>query len=204
MKVHKLTDLWQTPPEEIAFARRVFGGKIDLDPCAATDTTVPVCNKDGKIQRIHSNPTRHAETNLDAKADGLAAMWFGNVFVNPPYSELLMWCQACVRWAEKPDISVLALLPATPATRWWQMWVARATAVCLCADRVNFLDSEGHPGKNPRHDVAWVLWGGARLASRFHDLCILEKRGCVMRPYAYAAHEAQQPDLFFGSVPQPP
>jgi hypothetical protein len=204
MKPQKLTDLWQTPDDEIAFVRRVFGGTIDLDPCAATDGDVTIVEKDGEIKRIHSNVTRHAETNYDIKTDGLGAAWFGRVFVNPPYSQLLTWCEACHRWAERDGITVLAPVPATPATQWWQLWVARAKVICLCAKRIQFLDHEGRPGKNPRHDIAWVLWGadGQRLET-FHDVCAEEKRGCVLYPYALPTHRAQQMDAFFGQ-PVPP
>ncbi len=204
MKPQKITDLWQTPPDEIDFARRVFGGAIDLDPCAATEGDALIEEKDKSTRRIHTSGTRHAETNYDAKIDGLASAWFGRVFVNPPYSQLLAWCEACYRWSRRDGITVLAPLPATPATQWWQTWVARAKVVCLCAKRIQFLDHEGHAGKNPRHDIAWILWGpDATRIDTFHELCIEEKRGCVLYPYALPTHRAQQLDAFFGQEAVP-
>lgn len=52
---------------------KVFNGKIDLDPCS----------------NDLDSPNVPAEIHYTKEIDGLGVMWWGNVFLNPPYSNPL-------------------------------------------------------------------------------------------------------------------
>jgi hypothetical protein len=74
-------------------------GDFDLDPCA--------------------NPRSHIRARvrymLEQGHDGLSLPWTGSVFVNPPYSAPLPWCE---RLRAHPG-AWCALVKLDPTTRWW-------------------------------------------------------------------------------------
>lgn len=67
-------DEWYTPAPFIEAARRVFGGRIDLD--VASNAT--------------ANAVVGAKHYFDKNLDALRRRWWGNVFINPPYSTALV------------------------------------------------------------------------------------------------------------------
>lgn len=66
-------DEWYTPAQYIEAARKVLG-TIDLDP-ASND---------------FANETVKATTYYTEETDGLAQEWYGNIWMNPPYSTALL------------------------------------------------------------------------------------------------------------------
>lgn len=176
----KISDLWQTPVAEIDFVRAVYGGRIDLDPCAGSAGTVEIKGKDGKRETVETQKTEHADTNYTHTTDGLTSLWFGNVFCNPPYSRPAPWAEACAQWADR-SCSVMALLPATPATAWWQLHGSRAAAILLCGSRIAFDRPNGTKGGPARFDSAYLLWSAdLEIITRFATLG--RSRGMVVAP----------------------
>ncbi len=110
---------WYTPPEIFA----ALGIRFDLDPCAP------------EWPRAHWIPARRRITLPD---DGMEAVWEGRVWLNPPYAgETARWMQ---RLAEHGDgISLTFTRTDTP---WWQRAIARASAVCFVAGRVEFVPGD--------------------------------------------------------------
>lgn len=76
---------------------------VDLDPCSNAQSTV-------RAKTAYS---------LDAGQDGLALPWFGLVYVNGPFSDLLPW--ATKLHAEIRNIHGAAFLVNTDSsTAWWR------------------------------------------------------------------------------------
>jgi len=117
---------WETP-EELMTALRAEYGDFDLDPCATYET----CK---------------AEDYFGVEEDGLKQPWNGgSVYCNPPYGRgISAWVERC--WGEvqcgNVDL-VVALLPVSPDTRWWQTWVSQATEVRFLKGRVTFVGAAG-------------------------------------------------------------
>ena len=120
------SDEWLTPKHVLDAVVSCLGG-IDLDPCAA-----------------HQEPENvPAETRITKNGDGLAHPWSGNVFLNPPYGDVVdFWCEKLVReWQQGCVDSAIALVAARTDTRWFRMF--RFAPVCFIAGRLKFR----RPGK---------------------------------------------------------
>lgn len=114
---------WYTPPEVCA-AVQAFFGKIDLDPCANPEKTVPA--------------GRHLIEN------GLAETWRGRVYVNPPYRHVQQWVEKAL---SDPIDEVILLVAARTDAKWFHPCLQHS--VCFVRGRLKFW----HPGKPLRHAV---------------------------------------------------
>jgi hypothetical protein len=111
-------------------------GPIDLDPC--------------------SNPWSLVEARValskHAGDDGLARPWSelvepgALVFVNPPYSAPLPWCQRIVE-AAGAGLEVVALVKLDPSTKWSALLRAHRNARCDLHRRIRFEGGEHAAGK---------------------------------------------------------
>jgi ParB family chromosome partitioning protein len=121
---------WYTPEVYITAARKVMGD-IDLDPASSEI----------------ANRTVKAEIYYTQETDGLAHDWFGNIWMNPPYSS-----DKIGRFADKLADeyenyeSAIVLVNNATETSWFSTMVSCASAVCFPRGRVKFLDPEGNPG----------------------------------------------------------
>ncbi|HEY0838856.1 MAG TPA: DNA N-6-adenine-methyltransferase [Vulgatibacter sp.] len=120
-----------TPAVVLDLVRQL--GRIALDPC--------------------SNPWSEvgAGMTLDGtmlEEDGLLADWGecvkmgggGLVFVNPPYGrgELPKWADKIASEARVDDLEIVALVPASTDTRWWDVLRREATAIAYWCGRLKF------------------------------------------------------------------
>jgi phage N-6-adenine-methyltransferase len=113
---------WYTPSEYIKAARKVMG-TIDLDP--ATSKIANEIVKADKIFTINDN--------------GLDKKWFGNVFLNPPYSSDLVskFIDKLINELKNINQCILLVNNATDTT-WFQKIVIHSTAVCFPKGRIKF------------------------------------------------------------------
>lgn len=128
---------WYTPAEYIRAAFDTMGS-IDLDPAST----------------LEANGVVKASAFFTAEQDGLAQEWSGNIWLNPPYASDLV-----TRFAEKLISServtqAVVLVNNATETRWFQLLLSKAAALCLPAGRIKFW----HPRK-----VATPLQGQAIL-----------------------------------------
>jgi hypothetical protein len=106
---------WYTPPEVFTALALSF----DLDPAAP----------------VGGVPWVPAARSFSPADDGLAQPWTGRVWLNPPYGRgVALWLD---RLAQHGD--GLALVFARTDTRWYQVVVRQATALCFVAGRLSFV-----------------------------------------------------------------
>lgn len=158
--VGKRTD-WNTPPEVLERVYQV--GPVALDPCSNANSLVRCA------VALDGSPGKN----------GLAFNWVdptlepGIIFVNCPYGRSIgEWLHRCWLAANAPvrPREVIALIPATPDTRWWGDWVAppKADAVCFWRGRLKFLGAE----QSATFPSAVVYWGRnvGRFVQAFADV----------------------------------
>lgn len=142
---------WCTPQKYIDAVKRVFGGRIALDPCSNQWSIVA------------------AETEYSLpEHDGLRESWdFPTIYVNPPYgadkergTTIKHWLYKCAHAHKRYGAEVLALVPVATNTRHWKEYVwGQATAVCFLYDtRLRFLVEGKDEGKGAPMSCAMVYW----------------------------------------------
>lgn len=142
---------WCTPPKYVNAVRKVFGGRISLDPCSNQWSIV------------------NAETEYRLpKDDGLRKSWdFPTIYVNPPYGSdkergttIKHWLYKCAHAHKHHKSEVLALVPVATNTSHWKEYVwGRATAVCFLYDtRLRFLVEGKDEGKGAPMACAMIYW----------------------------------------------
>ena len=84
-------------------------------------------------------PTKNKYTLED---DALTKNWYGNVWMNPPYSKPSPWVQKFMEHANG-----VALLPLSGNSRWWRnLWQSEA-AVVMLEPNTGFQNPEGKEQK---------------------------------------------------------
>ena len=177
---------WGTPQKYVDAVKRVFGGKIDLDPCSNKYSIV------------------NAETEfMLPNHDGLHEEWnFKTIYVNPPYGSDHVSGTSIKDWLKKCAVSnltykaeVLALVPvATNTTHWKRFVFTRASSVCFLADtRLRFLECGEDVGKGAPMACAMVYWGERVAAFRTE----FTQHGAVvdLRPLRIKERIPEQPCL---------
>ena len=139
------SDEWYTP-SEIPLAL----GSFDLDPCAG--------------------PSHHARRNIRRPKDGLAAIWIGRVWLNPPYSNIHEWLDRLAAHGNG-----ICLVNMRPETVWFQEMMAGASAVLWLRGRVRFIAPEWQARTTASRQRAGSLRppqregpGAERLAGHHH------------------------------------
>lgn len=131
---------WYTPEQYIEVARIVMG-TIDLDPAS----------------NEFANEVVQAETYFDEETNGLAQEWFGNIWLNPPYSTSLIH-----DFAEKLVNSnfnqAIVLVNNATETAWFRKMVDKASAVVFTTGRIKFRKRDGEKG-TPLQGQAFIYFG---------------------------------------------
>jgi len=142
------SDEWATPPAFVEALEAEFG-RFDLDPCAR-------------------EATAKAEYFYTLADDGLAQAWFGQVFVNPPYSKPGPWVEKAIAETRRdPSIRVRLLLPAATDVGWFHDLVLVHANVRFIRGRLRFLGWHGRPVGSPT--AGNILVSLPRVADRrFH------------------------------------
>lgn len=136
----RASDEWLTPPHVLDAL-----GAFDLDPCAP-------------VERERPWPT--AAEHLTVEDDGLHHLWWGRVWLNPPYSEAEHWMARLAAHGRGT-----ALVFARTETRWWfrSVWPA-ASAILFLEGRLSFLRPGGaasKTGHNSGGPSALIAYGPA-------------------------------------------
>jgi hypothetical protein len=117
---------WYTPAALIEAARAVMGGGIDLDPASCA----------------HAQAIVKATEYYTEADDGLAQIWHGRVFLNPPFAHPTVQYFAEKLLASPDVLQAVWLSNACVDTAWWQALAAKGI-VCCHLGRVKFYGPEG-------------------------------------------------------------
>jgi hypothetical protein len=135
---------WYTPQEYVDAAREVMGF-IDTDPCSID----------------HANEVVQAETFYTAEQNGLAMEWHGSVFVNPPYGDGAV-CEFATKLLIERDAGrtkqAVFLVNNCTETKWFQMLICHAAAVCFPCGRISFWSPDKN-SKSPLQGQAILYFG---------------------------------------------
>lgn len=117
-----------TPQEIIEAVVAVLGG-IDLDPCSNS----------------HENPNVPAATHYTREDNGLAQVWRGVTYMNPPYGrEIGAWVDKLVQSYSAGTVpEAIALVPARVDTQWWKTLIDCCTFFCFVEGRLSFGGNDG-------------------------------------------------------------
>jgi ParB family chromosome partitioning protein len=109
-------------------------GSIDLDPASSE----------------LANRTVLATEYFTKQMDGLQQKWYGNVWLNPPYSQPLMsqFSDAIVGKCAEYEQAIILVNNATE-TQWFQQIAGIADVICMVKGRIKFIDTNGNPSGAP-------------------------------------------------------
>ena len=130
------SDNWYTPRWLIDAL-----GPFDLDPCAAPEDV---------------RPFQIAPTMWTEKDNGLAREWKGVVWMNPPYSRVLLR-QFCERMTMHNN-GIALLINRQDNVLWQEVIFPTAASMIFMRHRVHFIRPDGTTGK-PFFGSCLVAWG---------------------------------------------
>ena len=131
---------WYTPSEYIEAAREVMGS-IDLDP-ASND---------------FANETVKAEHYYTEEENGLLQEWYGNIWMNPPYSTALVKDFA-IKLADSTFEQAVILVNNATETTWFKVLISKASAIVFTTGRIHFRKRDGAKGA-PLQGQAFIYCG---------------------------------------------
>jgi len=128
--------------------KRAIGG-FDLDPAAGCE------------------PTPIAEDRYTKEDDGLSQPWYGNVWLNPPFSDKTPWFRRLVDQYWNGDVDrAVALASSDPSADWFHDWFATSDVIYCPPERDLYLAAGNSPSFstmvgvwNPTDELIPVLQG---------------------------------------------
>lgn len=129
---------WYTPERYIESARTVME-RIDLDPASCEEA-----NRTVKANRYYS-----------IENDGLSQAWTGNVWLNPPYSQVAKFIDKLLD--SDIDQAILLVNNATE-TMWFKKIATHATAIVFHTGRLRFM-KPGHIESAPMQGQCFIYLG---------------------------------------------
>ena len=156
------TDQWCTPAFILALARKVLG-EIDVDPASNK-----YAQKTVKAKEWHSK-----------EDDGLTKRWNGRVWLNPPYSKLLVEAFT-EKLIEEYDVgkvtAAIALYNNNTETGWCQKLLRRFPA-CFPDRRIPFEHPEREASGPRQGQVVFYLGDDVNLF-----ICVFSELGTILIP----------------------
>jgi len=157
----KEADEWYTPSQYIEKARNAMGG-IDLDPASCHDAQ----------QTIRAKQYFTYKTEDD---NGLTRPWAGNVWINPPFTEVLAFADKLISHLEAADVDqAIVLTNNNTDTLWWHKMAELANGVCFTKGRISFYNSAGE-AKGNTNGQCFFYFGedNTKFISEFYDIGLI-------------------------------
>lgn len=137
------SDKWATPWPLLRELEQRYG-TFDLDPCCEPHTA-------------------KAPLFYTIEQDGLNQPWFGNVFINPPFSNPRPWCERAAETVRTGETEgVVMLLPCATDTAWFHEVVWPVADLHFIRGRVRFLGWRGTPLPSPRSPNLVAVFGATQ------------------------------------------
>ena len=134
MEKSSKTDVHPTPDKITDFLYQFF--EIDLDPCSDMGKNIK------------------AKKHYTIEDNGLEQTWQGNVFINPPFSEVAQWSQKAITDYQSGNITELIFLSKFDArVGWFKPLMNTAPMFCVVEGYVSY---EGNDGDSATFST--VLW----------------------------------------------
>lgn len=154
---------WQTETNDSVATKRelwepIAGriGGFDLDPASGAE------------------PAPIADNTLTKEDDGLASPWFGNVWLNPPFSEKTRWYKRLVDKYEHGNVNrAVALATVDPSAQWFHKWFSTADVLCFLEGRDWYIGN----GDSPTFSTQVGVWNPTDELVEW-----LKTKGTVVRP----------------------
>ncbi|GAI98187.1 unnamed protein product, partial [marine sediment metagenome] len=99
-----------------------------------------------------ANETVKAETIYTLEDNGLSQEWYGNVWMNPPYSQPLIddFSRRLVNEYFTNQINqACVLVNNATETTWFQRMLNVCSSICFISGRIKFIDENGEPSGAP-------------------------------------------------------
>ena len=139
-----MSDLWFTPEYIVDPFRELSGGRIDLDPASCAE----------------ANEIVRAERYYTEADNGLLLPWFGNDFVNPPFSKIAQFVAKGLLELETGKVELqLWVTNANTEVAWFKMLAGRANAICFPSTRIQFRLPGGKIKGSNRRSQALFYFG---------------------------------------------
>lgn len=144
---------WYTPLHILERVTNTLG-VIDLDVASC-----PVAQQNVKALNYYTE-----------QDDALTKEWYGNVWMNPPYSSALIkqFCSKLNKEYTNGNInSFICLTNNATETTWFKELYVCSKVFCFTSKRVKFLDSDGNPKNQPLQGQVLCANGDEATLSRF-------------------------------------
>jgi len=152
---------WYTPSRFIESARVVMS-VIDLDPASSS-----LANENVK-----------ATTYFDEKTNGLEQVWFGNIWMNPPYAQPLISFFIDKLESETYNQAIVLVNNATE-TKWGSKLLKLCSVVCFPTSRIRFIDTDGNEGEAPLQGqmIAYIGSDKNKFITEFskYGICLINE-----------------------------
>jgi len=134
---------WYTPLKYIESAKKVMRN-IDLDPASS---------------KIANNIVK-AKYYFSKENNGLLQKWWGNIWLNPPYSQPLInqFSDKFVNEIENIGQACILTNNATE-TKWYQNFMKYSNVICFITGRINFIDIDGNNSGKPLQGQTIIYYG---------------------------------------------
>jgi ParB family chromosome partitioning protein len=96
-----------------------------------------------------ANKTVNSNLFYTQEDDGLSKEWFGNIWMNPPYSHPLIFQFISKLVQSKGVNQAIVLVNNGTETQWGQLLLSNSSAVCFHQSRIRFIDKYGNLGQAP-------------------------------------------------------
>ena len=128
---------WYTPP----FIFEALNMDFDLDPCSPP------------IERYKTRAAKHYTLPNN---DGLTDLWFGEVWLNPPYG------RGIEKWVEKMynhNQGVLLTHVTALPNRWFHQYFDHFRSICFVKGRINFINGLGQSAGSSSQGQMLIAFG---------------------------------------------